>query len=210
MKRKIEFVCTGNLGRSPVAELVAQNYVRSGGLEEYIISSSGTDVDRINSNEPDGGLVRHLVKLGLDRHFFDSSQSEKAQILLESSKYDSEAGLYLYRASIRKALIEERDLRDTALKIEGIVETPKLISTQTIPDPLTSAVFCMDPKSREKAERIYSKAPNMPLIKIINDYIRKKQLPECFGTGNLENYKTMVRALAEYVPRAIDKFDREK
>jgi protein-tyrosine-phosphatase len=75
VKKLIEMVCTGNNGRSPVAELVGRNYLEEiGASDDYDTISSGTMVDKIGKG---GFSNKALTKLDLVRmllQFFQQTE----------------------------------------------------------------------------------------------------------------------------------------
>ena len=76
-QNKIEFVCTANHGRSPVAALMANNYLKEIGADkEYSTISSGHYVDAIKEGNVSIDFMLHVVGLAQERcksHGFDES-----------------------------------------------------------------------------------------------------------------------------------------
>lgn len=63
-KKKILFVCMGNICRSPAAEGIAKALVKKKGLDETIeIDSAGT-LDYHTGESPDERMIRHASKRG--------------------------------------------------------------------------------------------------------------------------------------------------
>ncbi len=66
---KIEFVCTANKGRSPVAELIGNNYLQKKGLQDYLAISSGSHVDSIKGGSMPLPLMISLIEKGRSRDY---------------------------------------------------------------------------------------------------------------------------------------------
>ena len=65
MKRKICFVCHGNICRSPMAEFWFKELLRQRGIEnEYVVESRAISTEEIG-NPPHRGTIRKLAEYGI-------------------------------------------------------------------------------------------------------------------------------------------------
>ena len=96
--KKIMFVCLGNICRSPMAEFLMKDLLKSKGLEnEFIVDSSATSIYEIG-NPVHYGTQRILNKLNIDC-------SKKRSTLLNASDYDKyDYFIGMDQSNIRKML----------------------------------------------------------------------------------------------------------
>ena len=107
-----EFVCTGNHGRSPVAELIARAYLKA--HTGYDSISSGTVSDQIEAgNVVAAGKIR-VIRPGLERGIYDAAQRKAADEAIRSG--NEEQLEVFYQMAIDIFAKEERDWRGEALK----------------------------------------------------------------------------------------------
>src|SRR3989338_4971733 len=93
-KKLIEMVCTGNQGRSPVAELVAANYLRDIGADEYTAISSGTSVAAIKEHRVDVPFMIKVISVGKERGLYDPSQIQAYDDAVSRGDAKTLQGLY--------------------------------------------------------------------------------------------------------------------
>lgn len=79
----VTFVCTGNTGRSPMAEALANDYVKKHNLN-IIVQSRGVNVDP-KETAPEQGTVTVLKQHGIDISSHKATQLTKADI--DKSEY---------------------------------------------------------------------------------------------------------------------------
>lgn len=210
MKKLIEMVCTGNNGRSPVAELIARNTLESvGAIADYDSISSGTSVDyskdflagRITEDHKMVGTI-----LGLARKSGFYSEEQLSEIDRATAEKDYGTLLsYAINASERLMTVEQEH-RDRVVSDLGIRGTIKLGKDQTVARPETVAVLTMDKGNRDKVGKIYALSSYAPGIDILTRFATGKdgEVTNAFG-GDVNVYKTMVEQLLEEVPLAVDK-----
>lgn len=215
-KEIIEFVCAGNSGRSPVAELIGRNYLRQ--RDEFWLTdtaSSGTLVDKIwNGTVPSIEDIKRLVQRAVDRkNVLDASQEKDAWKFLESGIYAPETGLY--PVVLERFHNEELRFRAEALKefgIEGKFEGEqfkvKRNYEQTAAKSDRKLVLGMETRHAEFAENLYSGEPNRPVVAVLKEYAMENpslqmRMSNPFG-GTRDEYFSMVRELQLDVRDAID------
>lgn len=74
----VTFICTGNTGRSPMAEALAKDYVNKHGLN-IVVQSRGVNVDP-NETAPEQGTVTILKQRGIDISTHKAAQLTKEDI----------------------------------------------------------------------------------------------------------------------------------
>lgn len=74
----VTFVCTGNTGRSPMAEALAKDYVKKHDLN-IVVQSRGVNVDP-NETAPEQGTVTILKQRGIDISTHKATQLTKEDI----------------------------------------------------------------------------------------------------------------------------------
>ncbi|MBI2112738.1 hypothetical protein HYT52_04345 [Candidatus Woesearchaeota archaeon] len=210
MAKLIEMVCTGNQGRSPVAELVANNYIHEMGVQdEYQAISSGTMVDHIKAGEVSPEFMKQVI--GIARKRTDLADLYSPQELNEldtALRLGNDEALRKYFHQINRVFVdEERADRSTVLSQLGIEGLVKQYQEQTIPRPNTIAVLSMARRNNSFVQSIYAATKFNPVIAVLSQYLSGivgDEIPNAFGLGS-EAYLTTVQAIKEQVPQAIDK-----
>jgi|TARA_Y100000034_G_scaffold8427_1_gene9170 hypothetical protein len=216
MSKKIEFACTHNNGRSPLAEAFAIEYIRDKGIEGYGISSSGTRADEINGflagtyELPDKDL-RVIAQLGLERSFV--SDLKNIEKLLQNDNLSPEdiEGLTQYaRQTARTLVSEESQYRDIAFGKFGLA-LPKAINRQTIVRPDRGLLLGMGQSNVREAESIYSGSGNQPVIETLAGYAERNsglEFKSGFG-GDLKDYLAMAEEIRDYTQKSLDRAIQE-
>ena len=158
-KRLIEMVCTGNRGRSPVAELIANNYLAEiGATDRYKAISSGASVDVIGKGEFPIKELKPLINVGLERDLYNSEEIEEIEKALEQ---ENENVIRQYGTRIANQFgQEEIESRTETLPLLGIKGNVKTTSEQTIARPDTAAVLSVDKKNYDLIKNIYEDSYN--------------------------------------------------
>ena len=150
---KIMFVCYGNICRSPMAEFMMKDYVKSQGKEkEFIISSSATHTDGLGCR-PHRGTRAILDRLNID-------YSGKVGVMLKREDYDN----YDYFVGMDDDNVYDmkRKLGGDALgKVKKLLEYAS--SDREVADPYWTGDF--EATYRDVKEG----------VKALYDYIAKKQ-----------------------------------
>jgi protein-tyrosine-phosphatase len=206
MAKIIEFVCTGNHGRSPVAELIALMYLRERGvIGEYVAASSGTAVDAIEKDEVPAKSMAKIVDIGKERELYSADELKEIDQAIRDGN-DKVLRDYFWRAADTFSG-EEHEYRAEALKHFGIEGVVKEKGEQTIARPDTAAVFSMAGSNNEQVQAIYEGSGYEPVIDVLSRFATGNPdaaLPDAFGKGK-EEYFRAVEVLREHVPMAIDR-----
>jgi len=197
----LEYVCTGNNGRSPMAETIARDYVARKGLENRVrISSSGTNHNQLfvqQRNDPAKLLV--LVELGLKNGLYKDRIKSLAKKVAEGNETEKnlldECVNYLVKA---EGIYRDMALLEIGLTANGEYHQP------TIPKDI-QLILAMAKNNAQQVEQIYAESNVNPLITTVNEYAH---LP-----GDVSNpfcqlfpaYQKTRDALLIAVPRTIDR-----
>lgn len=205
-KRIIELVCTGNRGRSPVAELIARNYLRKIDADEYEASSSGTLVDKIKQEELPMAFMIKLIDIARSRG--DVYTSIELQGIDSAIKDGNTRAItqYYKKADYMFGEEEKRD-RQEVLPLLGIEGTLKSEQEQTIQRPDTIAVLSMARTNNQQVECIYASSAHKPVIDVLSRYATNNQnaeIPNAYGLGR-KAYIQAVEVLVEQVPLAVER-----
>jgi hypothetical protein len=215
----IEFVCGGNFGRSPLAELIAQNYLREIGKDHsYSACSSGAIVDAIDKH--DIPLEKRIDWIGRAiRKGGVFSQQEKVSIEEALAENDSET-ILAYGEIVQERLHGiESEYRDEALLKYKICGRVKETREQTRAEPGRVAVLSVTPQDNEKVIAIYtnagyrgegvcfSKNGSRTFLDTILNFAVGSDDGSLYGQfgKTREQYFQLVEKLIEVVPMAVDK-----
>lgn len=208
-KRKvIEMVCKGNVGRSPVVELIANNYLRDKGVaEDYIAVSSGTDVDKIRAGDFSPDELALFVKSARNMGYNDSSISKLAGAL---DSRDQKAIVSYTREFTDFLINDETRNRNEILRSLGIEGIAKRTSDQTIARSDVFAVLPVDTENYAKVLDIYNGSGYAPLIGVMSTLATGKLGAEIEGiTEPSEDFRDVFRRQIEQIieetPQAIRK-----
>jgi hypothetical protein len=218
MTSYIEFVCIGNRGRSPVAELIGRNFLRERRLlGDVDTSSSGTIVDDINRGVvPSIKAMEPIVRTASQRgDVYNPSQAYKAEFLLgllgagkAPSAVDITICAELYGKALERFMHEELEHRAEALKRFKIKGAIKQTPTQTTARDDTMGVLGMETRIVDAVRSIYlaDRASPIPDIYVLSELATETngaQLINAFGKGR-DAYMKIAEALVEQVPLAVD------
>ncbi|WBQ05711.1 low molecular weight protein-tyrosine-phosphatase [Kribbella sp. CA-293567] len=117
--RHVEVVCTGNICRSPVGEVVLRAKLAEAGIEDVVVTSSGTD-DWHSGDPMDSRAAAALARRGYD------GSAHRAQEFRGS--WWLERDLVLAMDSGHLTALRRRGGSDTAVPIE-------LFAGDDVPDP---------------------------------------------------------------------------
>ena len=206
MRKTIEFVCTGNQGRSPVAELIARNYLsKIGATGEYEAASSGTLAEKIRQGDVPMGF--RLKIIGVARERGDVYTPVDVQDLDEAIKKGNDEAIIHYFKKAEYAFIqEERADRLEVLPLFGIEGVIKEAKEQTIVRPESIGVLTMANTNYKQAKEIYAGSGHNPVIGVLSRYVtgdKDAETPNTFGLGK-EAYTAAVEKMMVEVPKAVD------
>jgi|SRR3989344_1004243 len=165
-KINIEYVCTGNNGRSPMAEAIAKDYAIRKGLENRLsISSSGTNHNQLFVSQRDDPAKRLvLVELGLRNGLYRGRIKSLAEKVAEGKETEKnvidECVDHLVRA---EGIYRDMALLEIGLTVDGKYHQP------TIPKDI-QLVLAMAKSNAQQVEQIYAGSIVNPLIITVNEY----------------------------------------
>lgn len=221
----IEYVCSGNGGRSPMAETLAKNYIKKLGLEERIkVYSSGTDAKLFEEsifNFPiqvlldciNKGLKKEVFPNGL-KQFAEYVLSKKDEITEEPKSLEKQMNKFLKCLYVERCInylsTNETYNRDMALLEVGLApEGPFHKQTKVRTD--VNLILVMKQSNVKTVEQIYKNSEEglllIPKLKIttISEYAGLYgEIDDPFA-GNLEDYKKTRDQLTQAVEKSIDK-----
>ena len=206
----IEFTCSHNNGRSPLAEAFGRQYLEDIGASGYRAISSGTHVDEINAmlegKEPFiDDISKLILEKALERDFF-SSKSTIEKILCNGNFSDANVQNYVLQAS-NKFVSEEQQYKEQAFEKLGLGD-PKIGRNQTIVMPESKIILGMGKENVERINEIYKGESSLPIIETLAGYDSGnsgQEFKSGFG-GGLKDYLAMGEVIRSHVHGAIDRF----
>ncbi len=208
MNRKhIIFACKGNIGRSPVAELVGNQYLETVGAQNhYIISSRGTATQAIleglRSPQEMEVSMNIFTTSGLHHASFDAY---RAAVLSGNSKDIQRYG----KEAMDHCIESEMNKRDAILQGLDIRGASKRNPEQMIAQENIDYIFAVDRKVYDEAYQIYSGQSSLPTIHVLS----------VFATGNQgekdsevdlrdpekvwKSYRESLERIVEHTPLAL-------
>nr|MBI4157191.1 hypothetical protein [Candidatus Woesearchaeota archaeon] len=221
----IEYVDTGNNGRSPLAETVARNNLKqfySHLSDIIIISSSGTNsnafIEPITSFEfakifVEKGDKYNIVIPGL--YSFDELELVE-EIFQEnaSNRYETDEN---FRNRTNTLAVKTRDhfLREETEHRNGFLKSFRLeykgkSNKQTEINPNVGLILPMDTTNAEKVRGLYNNHNLFPRIKVLSDYAETDPLSGAyFGSPHKEEHMKAFRLIKEAAEKSIDRFVEE-
>jgi|TARA_Y100000031_G_scaffold42032_1_gene48351 protein-tyrosine-phosphatase len=202
----IEMVCTGNNERSPVAELIARNYLKSvGATTDYDSISSGIMVDKIKAGGFSIEVMSSVINLAKSREIYDVDELKKLNEALRNGD-DQIVGQYFNQA-IQIFSEEESRERRIVLGELGISGTVKDRRDQTVSRPDVVAVFPMDRIHYNGVLNIYQGSGFRPVISVMSVLATgnsDSEVANAFGRGS-EAHRQRIEQLVDEVPKAVKK-----
>ncbi|MGZ3723922.1 MAG: low molecular weight protein-tyrosine-phosphatase [Bdellovibrionales bacterium] len=129
MKKKVLFVCLGNICRSPAAEGIFRKMVADEGLKEKIhIDSAGTGGWHAGDG-PDSRMITHAMKRGYDLRDLEARQIQAPEDL-ETFDYI----LTMDNSNLKNVRALDLKAQHHA-KIQPLVSFCRIHSIQEVPDP---------------------------------------------------------------------------
>lgn len=211
-KKIIEMICKGNVGRSPVAELVARQYLQStGAFEDYEVSSSGSIANLLLDRK----ITREMLANSMNLFSNTGLHDESFDLLREAWRQEDAEKIKTYTArAIDFTIAAEIKKRDQILQELGVAGTAKKYPEQTrIRD--VDYIFAIDRKVYADLtgcpNGIYYNAQVKPQINVLS----------VFATGNQEekdsevdltrpenvwqSYREGLARIVEHTPLAMKK-----
>ncbi len=129
MKKKVLFICLGNICRSPAAEGVFRDMVKKAGLENEIhVDSCGTGGWHIGE-PPDSRMIHHAKKRG-----YDLSDLEARQLDTPADFGNFDYLLTMDESNLKHVRAFDR-AKEHHHKIMPLVSLCKIHSVKEVPDP---------------------------------------------------------------------------
>lgn len=200
-QNKIEFVCTANHGRSPVAAHIASNYLKQiGADEEYSAISSGSHVDAINRGEVSTGwFMLHVIGIAQDRGMYSYDENELLNDVIadvDKGALDTLKGFYERASGI--FVREEHEYRSEILPLLGIRGEIKQTQNQTVARPDRLGVFPMAESNHQVVDRIYGESGYRPKV------IEALGISNAFGLDR-KAYELCIEQIVDRVPKRINR-----
>lgn len=129
MKKKVLFVCLGNICRSPAAEGVFRHMVRQAGLENDILVDSCGTGGWHEGEAPDGRMIQHAKRRG-----YDLSDLEARQLVTPDDLAKFDYILTMDNDNLIHVKAQDR-AKAHHHKIRPLVEFCKIHSAKEVPDP---------------------------------------------------------------------------
>ncbi len=212
----IEFVCTGNQGRSKPCKILGEYRLIELGADKegYRTISSGSHVDGIKSGNVSKEFMYHVISIAQQRGMF--SDYDSAELLSAActdlndgdlGALDTVRGFYQRAADLFSK--EELQYRAEVLPEFGInLKDLKEGQDQTVARPDTLAVLTMTNFNGEVVHRNYGGYEHQPeVIANIGEFVTgdpKVQVPNGYGK-DIHAYRRGIEQLAVLVPQAVDK-----
>lgn len=228
----IEFCCTGNRGRSTVAEVIGNWYLQGRNLEVKInVISSGTEVEK--HSRTDLSIERAIELMGWSLEFLASPVGQEyGKVLspqevkeMEHAVTNQNTYLGLYKQDPK--LVELEKLRTLAIKGREMLRRkesdfrnralgevlpyfcPDLIGApkQMVANPETSLVLGMEQKHVGTANEIYIACPSTKIATLPGYcHYPSIEIPDLIRSTDINMYRANVETLRWMVPSAIDIF----
>lgn len=200
-------VCSGNRGRSPVAELVAREHLqRIGALGEYDSISSGTMVNSGEGGAVSADVAKPIARLGIENGLFSGEELRELNEALVSGN-DSVLAKY-FRRALAKFAADEEDYRRTVLPEFGLdIKKIKGTSEQIVPRSDCVAVLTMDQRNYPLVQRVYESAGYTPTIDVMSRLatgVSDAEVKNAFGKG-IDVYRDRIAQIVRETPLAVDK-----
>lgn len=214
-KNTIEYVCTHNHGRSPLAQAFSQSYLGALGFDSYQVISSGSKVDETNSmldgsleNSPN--FVKFLLNKGLERGLYDIHNEKFVRTFADIETDDANLKLCQQNYSRKlhqRFVAEEHEYRAMAFK-RFHLGIPKEQHDQTIGREDTFLVLGMGVENVSGAREIYVRDGILDLPEFETLAGHSLEMPgEKFKSGfggTYNDYLNMAEEIRELVFRGIN------
>ena len=199
-------VCTGNNGRSPVAELIGRNHLAKIGAEkDFGVISSGTRVNEIASGKYSMGLIEQVLNTGIERGIYSAEVTRAIREAL--ARQDAEAVKPYFHMTVDLFRAEEIVNRTKLLQELGVTGDIKKGKDQTVVRPEVVVIFPVDRRNREKVLAIYQETDVRPFIDVLSSFAagyEGQEIKNTFGRGE-SFYRQAIQRMKVEVPIAIDK-----
>lgn len=217
----IEYVCTGNNGRSPMAEAIALDYVRKKSLEEAVsVLSSGSGLHPSHQKHSKGlrkqklAVVEMALKSGIYQEHW---RQEQAQHIVEAGLQEVEGGLNGIESTGTKSnKLELDECYKYAIRMESILRDRALFEIGLVANGTyhhstrphhNGLILPTTAQNVEQVRSIYGNfyPPYNPTIVLLNEYAGLEgDVPNPF-CQLLPAYQRVRDQLLVAVPKTIDR-----
>ena len=204
MIKTLEITCKGNCGRSPIAELVANNFIRDIGADrEFQAISSGTQVDDIRNGNYNSGSIKRLIGLYC-------LLGEEQDCFSKFLNTDNEAERKAYGMEVMNyAIGREMEERAKLLREFGIQGNVKMTADQTVPRKDIFAIMSVARDVHKQVLDIYATSrikPNAHVISVLST--GNPNAPDSYiavdGNRNIwTDYKRVTEQMIKDVRKAV-------
>ncbi len=194
-QKTIEFVCTANRGRSPVAALTGSNYLRDIRADDYRTISSGSHVDAIRNGELSTAFMIQIIDRAKNRKMYSPIGLDSIDEAIRDGNND--ALKYFYQQAVDVFQAEEHKYRSEVLPMFGIEGKVKETQTQIVARPDVLGVFVMSEINNQKVQEIYNRSNYCPKV------IEVLGVLDSFGLDR-KAYELCIEKIVDYVPKAIE------
>lgn len=208
----LEYVCTGNNGRSPMAEAIAKDYVHRQGLADRVkFWSSGSGLHQSTKKHGESEITQKhgVVKLALQNGIYQEAwRQEQARLVIGGGPNFNLLGeLFDYAVRV------EGILRDQALFEKGLVAAGEYhkptTAWRTIEPWNEYLILPMANSNVIQVRQIYEGSRFKPKIALLNEYAGMEgDVPNPF-CQLLPAYREARDHLMVAVPRTVDRAARE-
>ncbi len=218
MKFGIEYICTGNGGRSPTAQTIGRDYTKQLGLEDKVnIYSSGTGAESTEKNlfEFPAGLLLDAIEIAFRTGTFYSKAKTIAESLV-GKKENTIIGIENNDADtkkrvefcIRYLIVDEVAKRNNILLELGLVPEEPFHQQTNVRDDV-QLILPMKQSNADAVKKIYDGSGYNPLIVPICKYAKiDGEISDPFGQ-NIEAYRKTRDLISHAVKKSIDRAIRD-
>ena len=218
----IEYICTGNGGRSPTAETIGKDYVKQCGLEDRIrVYSSGTAAEMVENDlfKIPIGFLLDYIEIGFKSETYHGKARDIAGELLDPTKAgailveDVESGVESrirnnIEYCIRYLMADEVAKRDRVLLEVGLIPTGHFHQQTKVRDDV-ELILPMNLTNAALVKQIYSGSEYDPQIITICQYTGiDGDINDPFG-GTIEDFRKTRDLIGCAVKKTIEKAAKE-
>ncbi len=197
MYKDLEFVCGGNLGRSPIEAAVATMRLERKGYSDVKVSSSGTAVDFMKTATPEQvqRAIMHYLPTMIEAGVITSEQERD---LKEGKNVKEIVAPILHSISVDE---QERVLEILCAKgLSRYVDTNRIMHPkQTIARPYAELILVNGEKNLKRVNEIYAPTSYRPLIENLGEF------PDPMF-ASFQEHKRLARKLRDATIEAIERF----
>jgi protein-tyrosine-phosphatase len=207
----IEFICSGNNGRSPMANAIATYHIVRMGLDGKIKAiSSG-----IKASPKDQANFDYQRTQNLLNHAADENLAPRQKI--DEKRFNEETPyreMYVQKAKQALGFFKEIDAAfSNAALFQASIKylAPEERRIATAPKSETTLVLGMEEKHVTGAKKIYDSASLTPEITTLSIYSGNPgmQFPDLFGKFKPDGYYKMRDTMFRIMPSALERFISE-